>query len=67
MHGHTIDRNSSSSIKFKSFFLSPEQFSKIIETLDADGPGQQIALAWIAKEKPTAGSRVTSKSHLNQG
>ena len=31
--------------------LSPAQFAKIIETLDADGHGQQIALAWIAKEK----------------
>jgi transposase len=31
--------------------LSAEQFEKIIETLDATGPGQQIAIAWIAKEK----------------
>ncbi len=31
--------------------LSPEQFGKIIETLDATGPGQHIALAWIGKEK----------------
>ena len=31
--------------------LSPEQFDKIIETLDATGPGQQIAAAWIGKEK----------------
>ena len=31
--------------------LSPEQFEKIIETLDATGPGQHIALAWIGKEK----------------
>jgi transposase len=31
--------------------LSPEQFTKIIDTLDADGHGQQAALAWIAKEK----------------
>jgi transposase len=31
--------------------LSPEQFEKIIETLDATAPGQQLALAWIAKEK----------------
>jgi transposase len=31
--------------------LSPEQFEKIIESLDSDGDGQQIALAWIAKEK----------------
>lgn len=31
--------------------LSRDQFEKIIEILDADGHGQQIALAWIAKEK----------------
>ena len=31
--------------------LSPDNFAKIIETLDSDGEGQQIALAWIAKEK----------------
>jgi transposase len=31
--------------------LSPEQFEKIIETLDATAPGQQLAIAWIAKEK----------------
>ena len=31
--------------------LSPGQFEKIIETLDATGPGQHIALAWIGKEK----------------
>lgn len=31
--------------------LSPEQFEKIIETLDTTAEGQQIALAWIGKEK----------------
>ena len=31
--------------------LSPEQFDKIIDTLDATGPGQHIAIAWIGKEK----------------
>jgi transposase len=31
--------------------LSQEQFEKIIETLDATAPGQQLAIAWIAKEK----------------
>jgi transposase len=31
--------------------LSPEQFEKIIETLDASAQGQQAAIAWIAKEK----------------
>jgi len=31
--------------------LSPAQFSKIIDTLDRDQYGQQIAAAWIGKEK----------------
>jgi transposase len=31
--------------------LSPAQFAKIIDTLDRDGYGQEIAAAWIAKEK----------------
>ena len=31
--------------------LRPDQFAKVIDTLDADAHGQQIALAWIAKEK----------------
>jgi transposase len=31
--------------------LSAEQFEKVIDTLDATGPGQQAAIAWIAKEK----------------
>jgi transposase len=31
--------------------LSPEQFDKVIDTLDASAEGQQAALAWIAKEK----------------
>ena len=31
--------------------LSPENFAKIIETLDANAPGQHPAPAWIAKEK----------------
>ena len=31
--------------------LSPGQFAKIIDTLDADRYGQEIAAAWIAKEK----------------
>jgi len=30
--------------------LSPDQFAKIIETLDASPEGQQIGIAWIAKE-----------------
>ncbi len=31
--------------------LSPAQFAKIIDTLDRDRYGQEIAAAWIAKEK----------------
>jgi transposase len=31
--------------------LSPEQFEKVIEVLDATAQGQQAAVTWIAKEK----------------
>src|SRR5260370_27636392 len=31
--------------------LTPAQFASVIETLDRNEAGQQIALAWIAKEK----------------
>jgi transposase len=31
--------------------LSPEQFEKVIGTLDASAEGQQIAMTWIVKEK----------------
>ena len=31
--------------------LSPDNFEKIIGTLDASAEGQQIAITWIAKEK----------------
>jgi transposase len=31
--------------------LTPAQFARIIETLDGDAAGQEIAIAWIAKEK----------------
>ena len=31
--------------------LAPDKFEKVIETLDADRHGQQVLLAWIAKEK----------------
>jgi transposase len=31
--------------------LSPDDFAKIIDTLDASAEDQQVALAWIAKEK----------------
>jgi transposase len=40
---HLIERNLEN--------LSPDDFAKIIGTLDSDGEGQQVALAWIAKEK----------------
>ena len=38
---HLIERNLET--------LSPDQFAKIINTLDSDPDGQQIALAWIAR------------------
>ncbi len=40
---HLLDRNLEN--------LSPEQFEKIVSTLEGDRDGQQVALAWIAKEK----------------
>lgn len=39
--------------------LPPDQFAKIIATLDSDPDGQQIALAWIAKEKVACTSLLT--------
>jgi transposase len=41
--------------------LSPEQFEKVIETLDATGPGQQLAIAWIAKEKLRDALRIRAR------
>ena len=41
--------------------LAPEKFNKIIETLDADGHGQQIAIAWIAKEKLRAALNLRAR------
>jgi transposase len=41
--------------------LSPEQFEKVIETLDATAPGQQIAIAWIAKEKLRAALKLRAR------
>jgi hypothetical protein len=32
--------------------LSAVQFAKIIDTLDGDRHGQEIAAAWIAKKAP---------------
>ncbi len=41
--------------------LSPEQFGKITDTLDASAEGQQVALAWIAKEKPRDALRLRAR------
>jgi transposase len=38
--------------------LPPDQFAKIIETLDSDLHGQQIAITWIAKEKLRAALKL---------
>jgi transposase len=46
--------------------LSPAQFSKIIDTLDADGHGQQIALGWIAKEKLRAALNLRARISRSQ-
>ena len=46
--------------------LSQAQFSKIIETLDADGHGQQVALAWIAKEKLRAALNLRARIRGSQ-
>ena len=35
----------------KSPGRSPEQFAKVMDTLGADRHGQEIAAAWIGKEK----------------
>lgn len=41
--------------------LSPDNFEKVIETLDASAEGQQIAIAWIAKEKLRDALRLRSR------
>lgn len=58
--------------------LTPAQFDKVLSTLDGDAAGQQILLAWIAKEKlrdlirlrePIRGTRPTPeriRHHLHQ-
>jgi hypothetical protein len=46
--------------------LPPDQFSKIIDTLDADGHGQEIALAWIAKEKLRAALNLRARITRSQ-
>ena len=42
--------------------LTPEKFEKVIETLDADGHGQQVLLAWIAKEKLRAALNLRART-----
>jgi transposase len=46
--------------------LSPEQFAKVIETLDSDRHGQQIAIAWIAKEKLRAALKLRARITRSQ-
>ena len=41
--------------------LNPEQFAKILATLESDRDGQQIALAWIAKEKLRAALNLRAR------
>jgi transposase len=46
--------------------LSPDQFAKIIETLDTDGHAQQVAIAWIAKEKLRAALKLRARFRRSQ-
>lgn len=46
--------------------LSAAQFAKVIETLDSDGHGQQIAIAWIAKEKLRAALNLRARFSRSQ-
>lgn len=46
--------------------LSPERFAKVIDTLDADGHGQQIAIAWITKEKLRAALNLRARISRSQ-
>lgn len=46
--------------------LSPDQFAKVIETLDGDAHGQQIAIAWIAKEKIRAALNLRKRITRSQ-
>jgi transposase len=41
--------------------LSPEKFARVIDVLDADGHGQQVLLAWIAKEKLRAALNLRAR------
>jgi transposase len=46
--------------------LSPARFAKVIETLDADGHGQEVLLAWIAKEKLRAALNLRARYRRSQ-
>ena len=41
--------------------LPPEQLEKITDTLDASAEGQQVAITWIAKEKPRDALRLRAR------
>ena len=55
---HLLERNLES--------LSPGHLAKIIETLDATAEGQQIAIAWIAKEKLRAALNLRARISRSQ-
>jgi transposase len=46
--------------------LSGQHFARVIETLDADGHGQQVLLAWIAKEKLRAALNLRIRIRRSQ-
>ena len=46
--------------------LTREQFAKILGTLDTDPHGQQIAIAWIAKEKLRAALNLRARTTRSQ-
>ena len=46
--------------------LTPDQFAKVIETLDRDDDGRQIAIAWIAKEKLRAALNLRARARKSQ-
>jgi transposase len=46
--------------------LSPAQLARVIETLDADGHGQEVLLAWIAKEKLRAALNLRARIRRSQ-
>jgi transposase len=46
--------------------LSRARFAKVIETLDSDAHGQQVAIAWIAKEKLRAALKLRARITRSQ-